>query len=42
MIQLSDDANKIYFDKDPVYKMFLDKSDNRDYNYWTNVNEVGS
>ena len=42
MKQLVIDANKMYFDKDPVFKNFIDKSDTLDYNIWTNVNEVGS
>ena len=32
----------MYFDKDPVFKNFIDNSDTLDYNIWTNVNEVGS
>ena len=40
--KLSDSANKIYFESDPIYKMFLEKCTNREFNYWTNVNEVGS
>ena len=42
MKQLVINANKIYFDKDPVFKNFIDNSDTLDYNIWTNVNEVGS
>ena len=42
MRKLSDHANKIYFEDDPVFKSFLDNSKNRDFNIWTNVNEVGS
>ena len=36
------EANKLYFENENVYKMLLDKCNNRDYNIWTNVNEVGS
>ena len=39
---LSNEANKQYFEGDRIFKMLLDKSTNRDYNIWTNVNEVGS
>ena len=39
---LSSEANNIYFDRDPVFKMSLEKCTNRDINCWTNVNEVGS
>ena len=42
MKQLVINANKMYFDKDPVFKNFIDNSDTLDYNIWTNVNEVGS
>ena len=36
------EANQIYFEKDSVFKYYVDKSENLDYNIWTNVNEVGS
>ena len=39
---LSNEANKIYFEGDRVFKSLLDNCNNRDYNIWTNVNEVGS
>ena len=42
MRQLSDHANKIYFEDDPVFKSFIENSKNRDFGIWTNVNEVGS
>ncbi len=42
MKQLVITANTTYFDKDPVFKNFIDNSDTLDYNIWTNVNEVGS
>ena len=40
--ELSDKANNIYFENDEVFKILLDKCNNREYNIWTNVNEVGS
>ena len=40
--ELSDKANTIYFQNDEVYKGFIEKCTNRDCNYWTNVNEIGS
>ena len=40
--KLSDEVNNIYFESEPIYKVLLEKCTNRDFNYWTNVNEVGS
>ena len=40
--ELSDKANNIYFENDEVFKILLDKCNNREYNIWTNVNEIGS
>ena len=40
--RLSDEANRIYFQKDYVYKSYVEKYKNRDIIIWTNVNEVGS
>ena len=42
MRELSDHANQIYFQDDPVFKSFIEGCKNRDFNIWTNVNEVGS
>ena len=42
MRELSDKANNLYFENDEVFKILLDKCNNRDYNIWTNVNEIGS
>ena len=42
MRKLSDHANQIYFKDDPVFKSFIEGCQNRDFNIWTNVNEVGS
>ena len=42
MRKLSDHANQIYFQDDPVFKSFIEGCKNRDFNIWTNVNEVGS
>ena len=42
MRTLTDHANKIYFEDDPVFKSFIEGCTNRDFNTWTNVNEVGS
>ena len=42
MKDLVTEANEIYFEKDSVFKYYIDKSENLDYNIWTNVNEVGS
>ena len=42
MRKLSDHANRIYFEDDPVFKSFVEDCKNRDFNIWTNVNEVGS
>ena len=42
MRELSDHANQIYFQDDPVFKSFIESCKNRDFNIWTNVNEVGS
>ena len=42
MRQLSDHANEIYFEDDPVFKSFIENCTNRDFGIWTNVNEVGS
>ena len=39
---LSDEANKMYFEKDNIFKSYIEKCENRDINIWTNVNEVGS
>ena len=39
---LSNEANKVYFENDTIFKRLLDNCNNRDYNIWTNVNEVGS
>ena len=39
---LSSEANNVYLERDPVFKMLLEKCTNRDINCWTNVNEVGS
>tara|TARA_B100000131_G_C17834051_1_gene498994 strand:- start:59 stop:664 length:606 start_codon:yes stop_codon:yes gene_type:complete len=39
---LSDQANKMYFELDHIYKSYVEKCKNRDINIWTNVNEVGS
>ena len=36
------EANQKYSEIDFVFKQHLEKSDNLDYNIWTNVNEVGS
>ena len=40
--RLSSEANNVYLERDPVFKMLLEKCTNRDINCWTNVNEVGS
>ena len=42
MKDLVTEANEIYFEKDSVFKYYIDKSENLDSNIWTNVNEVGS
>ena len=42
MKDLVTEANEIYFEKDSVFKYYIDKSENLDYNICTNVNEVGS
>ena len=39
---LSDQANKMYFEKDSTFNSIIGKCRNRDINIWTNVNEVGS
>ena len=39
--QLVISANEIYFEK-TIFINFIEKSENRDFNIWTNVNEVGS
>ena len=36
------EANQNYFERDSVFEYYVDKSNNLDYNIWTNVNEVGS
>ena len=36
------EANQNYFERDSVFDYYVDKSNNLDYNIWTNVNEVGS
>ena len=36
------EANQNYFEIDSVFKHYIEKSNNLDYNIWTNVNEVGS
>ena len=36
------EANQKYSEIDFAFKQHLEKSDNLDYNIWTNVNEVGS
>ena len=36
------EANQNYFERDFVFEYYVDKSNNLDYNIWTNVNEVGS
>ena len=36
------EANQKYSEIDSIFKQHLEKSDNLDYNIWTNVNEVGS
>ena len=42
MRTLTDHANHIYFEDDPVFKSFIEGCKNRDFGIWTNVNEVGS
>ena len=39
---LSNEVNNIYFESEPYYKMLVEKCTNRELNYWTNINEVGS
>ena len=36
------EANQNYFERDSVFEYYVDKSNNLDYNIWTNVSEVGS
>ena len=36
------ESNQNYFERDSVFEYYVDKSNNLDYNIWTNVNEVGS
>ena len=40
--ELSDQANKVYFETDPVFKKQVTSCTNRDFGIWTNINDVGS
>ena len=40
--ELSDQANKVYFETDPVFKSQVTSCTNRDFCIWTNINDVGS
>ena len=39
---LAGEANNFYFENDQTYKKSLEKCTNKNYGYWTNVNEIGS
>ena len=39
---LSNEANKVYFETDPVFKSQVISCTNRDFGIWTNINDVGS
>ena len=40
--EVTNQANKMYFEKDSTFNSIIGKCQNRDINIWTNVNEVGS